>query len=74
MVISGNIKQFIYEQDKLNKEEKNELIILHNKASDDEMYGLRMFQMAEKFIQQGKLKYQDDFRILILSVDWPADI
>jgi hypothetical protein len=30
--------------------------------------------MAENFIRQGKLSHQDDFRLLILSVDWPADI
>jgi hypothetical protein len=30
--------------------------------------------MAEKFVKQGKLNHQDDFRLLILSVDWPADI
>jgi hypothetical protein len=30
--------------------------------------------MAEELVKQGKLNHQDDFRLLILSVDWPADM
>ena len=72
--IPMNFKNFISFHPSINLQEKNALIHLHNTASNDEQYGLRLFQFAEKLVKQGKLEKDEEQRVVGLSIEWPVDI
>ena len=55
-------------------EERRKLIALHNSASDDAMYGDRLYAFSQELIKAGRLKPGDDDTILLFSVDWPMDV
>ena len=69
-----NLKSFIENKDTLTDEEKNKIYSLHNTASDDLVYAMRLVNFSRNLKKEGKLEEQDDYRILLYSIDWPVDI
>jgi hypothetical protein len=69
-----NLRSFVTNQKKLSKTEKNHIFHLHNTASDDEVYALRLVNYTRQLKHDEKLTEQDDYRILLYSIDWPVDI
>lgn len=53
--------------------EKNQIIHLHNEASEDEIYGARLYMFCQELSKQGKVIEDFPNQIYVLSVDWPLD-
>ena len=68
-----NLKSVIKEQHRLSLSEKNQIIRLHNEASDSEVYGQELFRFCQQLVQEGKADEGFEDQIYVLSVDWPLD-
>lgn len=73
--LSGNthIRNVVMSQAKLSLEEKNQIIRLHNEASDDDVYGARLYMFCQEMAKQEKVVEDFPNQIYVLSVDWPLD-
>merc|ERR1712227_518376 len=73
--LSGNthIRNVVMSQAKLTLEEKNQIIYLHNHASNDDVYGARLYVFCQELAKQGKVVEDFPNQIYVLSVDWPLD-
>ena len=68
-----NMKTVIRENKNLTRREKNRLFHLHNTASEDETYGLQLYNYCLDLHNQGKVDKDFASQIYVLSVDWPLD-
>ena len=68
-----NIKSVVRENDQLTRREKNKLFHLHNTATEDETYGLHLYNYCLELAAQGKVDKDFANQIYVLSVDWPLD-
>jgi hypothetical protein len=46
---------------------------LHNTATEDETYGLHLYNYCLELAEQGKVEKDFANQIYVLSVDWPLD-
>lgn len=60
----------VLNQAHLTKEDKNELLRLHNLASDDTMYGENLYAKLEKVVEDP----QQIAEIFLASVRWPKNV
>ena len=57
----------------LQREQANRVVILHNDAPEDEVYGERLMQYLMKLEQQGTISREELARLYVLSIDWPLE-
>ena len=69
-----NFKTFLQSLDNMSIKDKNTLIHLHNHGSEDDNYGSRMIQFAQKLQERMQITLEDVEKLLVLSIEWPLNI
>ena len=68
-----NLKTELINADFLSLSQKNQIVKMHNRASETEFYGEKMFSYCQDLEEQGIAPQGFSDQIYVLSVDWPLD-
>ena len=66
-----NLKKFLTDLAELSVSEKNKIIMFHNEASTEKIYGIKLHYYLQQLKSQGKISKQTVDKIYVLSIDWP---
>ena len=50
------------------------MVVLHNEADKDEVYGSKLYGQCKEFEMQGRVEQGFGEKVFFLSVDYPMDL
>ena len=69
-----NLKNIVCENASISKQEMNQIFELHNTATDDDVYGERLFTFLLNLVDNGQIRQEWAVQVFVLSIDWPLDL